>query len=172
MAMKEYNDSKGLSTNAVEIYQRFKTFTLKEMNKAINDALVKAARVIQKQTKQNLKSRLPKSNTRNVTKYKDTLLDAVRVGGRKDKATKSILDRSVHVMGTQSKYSGTYRTRFFEKGTDDRYRKTKDGKKVFCGRIKPLYFFRDAVIATKDEVIQVIDETLEKKINEINDKKF
>lgn len=166
-----YKDNKGLATDALEIYERFKTFTLKEMDSAVKSALSKGASVIAKQTKQNLKSRLPNSTKRNVTKYKDTLVDAVKSSIWKKKGN-TPNEAKVHIMGNRDQYGGTFRTRFFEKGVADMSRKNTNGKIIFGGSIKPLHFFRDAVIATKDEVIQVIDETLEKKIREINDKKF
>lgn len=165
-----YSTSKGLATDALEIYTRFKSFTMKEMNQAVKAALGAGARVIQKQAKENLRSRLPKSKVRNVTKYKDTLVDAVRTSIYKKKGNNPD-EASVHIMGTREQYSGTFRARFFEKGVEDMSRK-RNGKIIFGGSIKPLWFFKDAIISTKDEVIQTIDKTLTDKINEINDMKF
>lgn len=166
-----YKENGGLATDAFEIYQRFSTFTLKEMNQAVRAALSKGANIIKKQTVANLKQKLPNSTKRNVTKYKDTLTDAVVASIWKKKGNTPD-EAKVHIMGSRAQYSGTFRARFFEKGVSDMSRKNTNGKTIFGGSIQPLYFFRDAVVATKDEVVSAIDETLTKKINEINDKKF
>lgn len=168
-----YRESGGFACDAAEIYAMFRDFTIKEMDKTVNSALYKGASIIVRQAKTNLKSRLPASRVRNVTKYKDTLVDAIRVGKRKDKT-----EKTAHIMGVRDKYSGTFRTRFFELGTDDRYHTDpRTGKKVFCGRINAeklgtKFFFKSAIQTTKNEVLEAMDEMLEKKIIEINDKKF
>lgn len=172
-----YRESGGFACDAAEIYEMFRNFSIKEMDKVAKAAVGKGASIIAKQTKTNLKSRLPASRVRNVTKYKDTLVDAVKTSVFKKKGT-TPNEGKVHIMGTRDKYSGTFRTRFFELGTDDRYRKDpRTGKKVFCGRINAeklgtKYFFKSAIQTTKNEVLSAMDEMLEKKIIEINDKKF
>lgn len=70
------------------------------------------------------------------------------------------MEAKVHVMGTRSKSSGTFRTRFFEGGT--KTRKTKKGYNR--GKIKALNFFSDARSATKNKVQSTLDDELTKTI--------
>lgn len=69
-----------------------------------------------------------KGSTKSNSDYKDKLIDAVRKSKPHDGEIK------VHIMGTQSKGSGTYRLRFYEYPTK-RYQTTKNGKKKFAGSL-------------------------------------
>lgn len=123
-------------------------------------ALRAGASVLKKQTRYNLSSALPKSSEHN-PRFSDTLLDAIR----NSKTEGDVI--TVHILGTRQKGSGTYRTRFFEGGTKERYQKTYRGvplkKKRFLGRIKPLYFFSSAIVETENQIY----EAMEPVINEL-----
>jgi len=123
----------GLTTNALEVFEQFREFNLKEMRKATKTALRKGAQVLSKNTKKQLRQKLRAASKRN-PKYNDRLIDAVRYSvDRKGNLAK------VHIMGTQKKGSGTFRLRFFERGT--KIRTHKSGKKIGKTLSKPVLQF-------------------------------
>ena len=127
-------------------------------------ALRKAANVLRTDARKKLRKELP-SATRSKGKYSDTLISAIRTSV---KESKDGMDAKVHIMGSRSKTSGTFRTRFFEGGTVER--KTKKG--YSRGKIKPLYFFQNAIDATKNKVESTLDSELSKTIQKIADKQY
>lgn len=135
----------------------------KEMPHIEKRALYKAAYFLRDKIRQSLTSAIPKATERN-PKYIDTLQDAVgftRVDGA------SLV---VNAMGVSRKGSGTYRTRFFEEGTVDRWQKKRNGirlkKKHFLGRIKPTKFFQSAVTANTEAVHNIIRDTITEYVDE------
>ena len=96
-------------------------------------ALYRAAYALRDEIRKTFKSKLPKADQRN-PRYSDTLLDAVGFS-KVDGAS-----LNVNAMGNRKSSSGTYRARFFEAGTKDRYQKTRNGirlnKKKLIGKIK------------------------------------
>ena len=135
----------------------------KEMPNIEKRALYRGAYLLRDKIRQSLTTHVPKATQRN-PKYNDTLVDAVgfsRVDGA------SLV---VNAMGTRKKGSGTYRTRFFEEGTVDRYQKKRNGirlkKKKFVGRIKPTNFFASAVNANKQAVIDIMRDTITEYVQE------
>lgn len=126
-------------------------------------ALYAGASIIVKQAKSNLNSALPASTNRN-PRFNDTLQDAIRFSHTEGDVI------TVHTLGTRQSGSGTYRTRFFENGTRERYQKTYAGiplkKKRYIGKLKPLGFFNSAVVSTQslvmDEMQKVIDRMIDK----------
>lgn len=133
---------------------------LKVMSRAEQSALRKGANVIKKNTKANLKT--TGINIGHNPKYTDTLNDGVRTSKVKDGAV------VVHVMGTQKTGSGTFRLRFFEGGTQERYAKTYKGrplkKKHRLGSIKSYNFFNSALSSSQSEVMDAMDAQLTKYI--------
>jgi HK97 gp10 family phage protein len=123
-----------------------------------NAALYSGAAVIKDQARKNFVSSMPKSTIPN-PKYNDLMVDAIR-------NTRSLGDEvTVHTMGTRATGSGTYRARFFEGGTKDRYQKTYAGiplkKKRYLGHVKPLHFFSSAVTSTQSLVIQAMNKVID-----------
>lgn len=151
-----------MSNTAFEVIQD--TFSmsvdelLKVMPKAEKAALRQAANVVKKAAKRNFKSLEIDYNKSNPL-YSDKLIDAIR----SSKVRNGSL--VVHTMGTRKSTSGTFRTRFFNAGTKDRFYTTKTGKKKYVGRIKKFnYFFSNAITQTKEDVVSKMDETLSKYI--------
>lgn len=107
-------------------------------------------------------SNIPKATVRN-PKYNDTLADAPRF----TKPDGSSL--TVHALGSGATGSGTFRARFFEAGTKDRYQKTYRGeplkKKRYVGRIGPTHFFSSAVEANRAGVLQRMEAVLTKYVD-------
>lgn len=145
-----------LTTNALEVIEDFKKFNIKEMRKATKTALRKGAQVLAKKTRQLLKSRLPNATKRN-KKYRDRLSDGVRY-----KVDKNGDIAKVHIMGSRKKGSGTFRLRFFEKGT--KVRKNR-------GQIKPLHFFKSAGQQSQNEVNNAVTQHLIETIKKIKEKR-
>ena len=132
----------------------------KVMARAESAALRKGAQVLKKNTKSNLTSTGIRIGINPL--YIDKLSDGVMSSKVKEG---SII---VHIMGTRKKGSGTFRLRFFEGGTKERYQKTWKGKKLKVprrlGHIKAYGFFNSAVSSSTDEVMKAMDEQLTKYI--------
>lgn len=98
-------------------------------------------------------------------KYSDTLREGIRTTGIRD--DDSIY---VHILGSRAKTSGTFRLRFFESGTKERYAKTYKGeplkKKRYLGKIPQgkYSFFESSVTAAQSSAISVFNEQLNKYI--------
>ena len=114
-------------------------------------ALRKAANVLRADARKRLRKDLPSSTT-NSGKYSDTLVQGIMTSVTEGNEG---MDAKVHIMGTRKQTSGTFRTRFFE-----------------GGKIKALYFFKDAVSATKDKVQSTLDKELSKTIQKIADQQY
>ena len=150
-----------MSKTGIEIIQD--TFSksveevLKVMPNAEKSALNKGATVIKNAAKKNFSALGLKKSSK--TKYSDRLIDAIRSSKPNDGQV------IVHTMGTRKSSSGTFRTRFFEAGTKERFYKTKSGKKKSVGRIKKFnYFFTTAVAQTQNDVVKKMDEAITKYI--------
>ena len=130
-------------------------------------ALYHAAYFLRDEIRKSFKSKLPKADQRN-PRYSDTLLDAVGFS-KVDGAS-----LNVNAMGNRKSSSGTYRARFFEAGTKDRYQKTRNGirlkKKKFIGKIKPTNFFSSAVQVNRGMVASKMEEVIIPYIKQIFDK--
>ena len=130
-------------------------------------ALYHAAYFLRDEIRKSFKSKLPKADQRN-PRYSDTLLDAVGFS-KVDGAS-----LNVNAMGNRKSSSGTYRARFFEAGTKDRYQKTRNGirlkKKKFIGKIKPTNFFSSTVQANRGMVASKMEEVIIPYIKQIFDK--
>lgn len=124
--------------------------------------LYRAAYFMRDKIRQSLTTAVPAATQRN-PKYSDTLVDAVQftpVDGA------SLV---VNAMGNRKPKSGTFRTRFFEEGTKDRYQKTYMGvkrkHKKFIGHIGATHFFKSAVDANRNAVTQIMQEVLEEYVD-------
>lgn len=120
-------------------------------------ALYRAAYFFRDKIRQQLISVLPASTKKN-PKYTDTLVDAV--GFSKVDGASLV----VNAMGNKNKGSGTYRTRFFEDGTVDRYQKRRNGirlkRKKYIGHIKPYKFFQSAVAANESAAVKLMEDVI------------
>ena len=121
-------------------------------------ALYAGAAVLKKTTKNNLSSALPAATHHN-PRYSDTLMDAVR----NSKTEGDVI--TVHILGTRQSTSGTYRTRFFEKGTKRRYQKSYRGiklkKKRYLGKLEPLNFFSSAISSSQGDIAQAMTNVMD-----------
>ncbi len=153
------------TTNATKVFKDFKELTSKEMKKALKSALNKASGKLRNETRSTLRTMMP-SASKSSAKYSDRLIDAVRKS-KIEETKKGDITSAVHIMGTRDATSGTYRLRFFEKGT--RKRQTRKGYNR--GIIQPLYFFRTASTAFKAEYNQILSDYIAKAVDKINNTK-
>jgi hypothetical protein len=138
-----------------------------QLPRAEKKALYRAAYFLRDKIRQSLTSSLPKATNRN-PKYSDTLIDAVgftKVDGA---------SLNINAMGNRKKTSGTYRTRFFENDTRDRYQKSYRGQKLkkkrFLGHITGTHFFRNAVEANQPAAIELMRGVISEFVQEIYNK--
>lgn len=126
-------------------------------------ALYRAAYFLREKIQNQLISSLPASTKRN-PKYSDTLVDAVQFT-RVDGAS-----LVVNAMGNRKPKSGTFRARFFEEGTVERFHKKRNGirlkRKKSVGHIKPYKFFSSAVSANENAAIQIMRDTISEYVEE------
>ena len=134
-----------------------------ELPRAEKRALYRAAYFLRDKIRQSLVSSVPKAETHS-PKYSDTLVDAVgftKVDGA------SI---NINAMGSRKKGSGTYRTRFFENDTKDRYQKTYRGiklkKKRFLGHITGTHFFSNAVSQNESQAVNLMRDVISEYVRE------
>lgn len=137
-----------------------------QLPKAEKRALYRAAYFLRDKIRQSLISNVPKATQKN-PKYNDTLVDAVGftpVDGA---------SLTVNAMGTRKTGSGTYRTRFFEEGTRDRYQKTHNGiklkRKKFIGKLQPTHFFKSAVEANQSAAVKLMEDVISEYVQKIYD---
>ena len=135
-----------------------------QLPRAEKRALYRAAYFLRDKIRQSLTSSLPKATNRN-PKYSDTLIDAIgftKVDGA---------SLNINAMGNRKKNSGTYRTRFFENDTRDRYQKSYRGQKLkkkrFLGHITGTHFFRNAVEANQPAAIELMRGVISEFVQEI-----
>lgn len=163
----------GLECNVEELFKNFVELSSIEMVQAVKTGLRKAAVAIKNKTVENARAGIKTYNNHRWDPYQgDSILDAPRVSKIEDRYDEDLYTK-VHVMGTSKSDSQTYRFRFLEKGTKDRYQKTYKGKPLtkprYIGSIKPRHFFKNAVQETNVE--QIYLEALDRAIENINNKK-
>ena len=172
----------GWETNIEQVFNSFCQLTQKEMTSAVRKALRTGAVTLKKQTQENLTSSLSTRNNpqwykgKSIT-FNDDIEDAVRISkinnGYGDGEEMSI---KVHIMGTRDSGSGTYRARFLEKGTKQRYAKTLKGKSLkkprYIGRIAPKWFFRNANAQVEPQLQRIYIEAIDKACQKINNTKL
>jgi HK97 gp10 family phage protein len=162
--------SSGLEVNVNEMFDKFKQLTAREMDSAIKKAMKAAANEIKNQTLSNARAGIKTYDNHPDDPYNgDTILDAVKVTKIEDRYDGE-LSMKVHVMGTNKSDSQTYRFRFLEGGTKDRYSKTYKGqymkKQKYLGRITPRKWFDTARKSVNVENIYL--QTISNAIDKIN----
>lgn len=164
------NDPK-IDFDASRFYSFVESMDKKTMNKAERDALRKSVRIVATQTRRNLRARWP-----NATSTKGGRKPSEGIVANVQKATNGQLYGQVHIMGNGKSNSRGYLLRFFEMGTVERFKGVRSrayrGRTAselrtsggYTGRIKALWFFRDAVAATKSQVFNGIDDRMQEAV--------
>lgn len=135
----------------------------KEIRRVEKKAMRKGANVIKRQTVSNFKKSLPAAS-QSSEKYGDRLIDAVRSTVYEE--GNEIMFKT-HVLGSRKKDSGTFRSRFFERGTRER---NSDGHSR--GNIKALNFFSEAVSQTSQKAYNAINQTFTDEVQKIIDRNY
>lgn len=175
----------GLECDVEEVFNKFINLTAEEMQKATKRALVAGAKELQRKTKENLSGTIKNRNNEHwydgkLIVYNDRIDDAVRRGKVVDDAGEE-LSTSVHIMGTRKTGSGTYRARFLEKGTRQRFAKhyrDRNGqlktykKPRYLGSIKGRWFFRNAQQSVFPNLPSIYLKEIDKTINKLNNTKI
>lgn len=153
------------------ISKNFSKAVIRGRRKGMN----KVATEIKKTTKQLVKSSLPKAASSN-SKYSDKMIDAVRTTKYKESTLVGEAIAGVHIMGTRKTGSGTFRLRFFEAGTSERFvkthkRKGKNGtytvKGHSTGKVDGKWFFKSAVNSRINEAEKIIADNIRKALENI-----
>ena len=176
--------STGLECNISETFDNFMNLTAQEMTKCTRRALLRGAKELQTQTKQNISSSLKKRNNPHwydgkIIVYTDTIEDAVMIG-KVDGDFTSEMSVKVNIMGSRKKDSGTFRARFLEKDTQDReathyrnrqhelmtYKKPKN-----LGKIQGKWFFKNAQATVFPNLPNIYMREIDNTINKLNNTK-
>lgn len=166
------NNQQQVKFDASRFYDFVASMDQKTLNRAERDALRKSVQIVSRATKRNLRARWPKSSS-----TKGGGRPSAGVIANVQKATTGQLYGQVHIMGSGSTGSRGYLLRFFEMGTVDRFSRVRSrayrGRSAgelrsagmgYRGRIKALWFFRDAVSATKSEVFEGLEDRMEQAV--------
>lgn len=156
-AKKEYVINEKSPISAFDV---FKALPFSVFTKIIQKAVNIGAGALKDNIKDKVKRALPASTRKN-PKYDDTLLQAVRIGRWREESEQANI-RSVHILGTQKKGSGTYRLRFYEQGGE----RGKEGTSTWRGRIPGYNFFEQATKEVDPQ--QIIIEKLTKALSQVN----
>lgn len=168
----------GLNTNIEEVFAQFVELEKKEMTAACKKALKKGAAELKKQTVANLKPYEKGKSMYHyggqVSPYTDKITDAVRISKFNDRYDEE-LSLKVHIMGTTASGSGTYRARFINNGTQDRYATTYKGNSLrkprYTGRIQGSHFFQQAQGVVFPQLESIYMTEIEAACNKINNNK-
>lgn len=133
--------------------------SLKAYDRAEKKGLRTGANVVKKQIRKALGATGLKANSRGT--YKDRLIDAIKSSGPKDDGT-----IKVHILGTKSKGSGTFRLRFFEYATK-RYHRKGLKKPRYIGKLdKYNGFFQQGWNAARSEALEKMASAFNKYIED------
>ena len=160
----------GLEVDIEKTFEQFADLTAQQMTFAIKKALNKAAVELRQLTTDNFLSSGIRQHSPD-SKYNDSMEEGVmmkKAKGSYDEDFYSI----VHIMGSRATGSGTFRLRFYEKGTKDRYQQSANGKPLskpkYIGSIKPKWFFKSANSQIESSLDRIYMEEIDKAIEKIN----
>lgn len=156
-AKKEYVINEKSPISAFDV---FKALPFSVFTKIIQKAINIGAGALKDNIKDKVKRALPASTKKN-PKYDDTLLQAVRIGRWREESEQANI-RSVHILGTHAKGSGTYRLRFYEQGGE----RGKKDTSTWRGEIPGYHFFEQATKEVNPQ--QIIVEKLTKALSQVN----
>ena len=141
-----------------QLLSLFAKLDSKKQKKVHKKALIEGAKVLQKETRLQLRR------------------SGIKHTGRKDKWGKSLNSGIKYKVlsdeGVEVHIMGNFKLKFFEKGTKPRYVTTRKGKKLskkaYRGKNKVYHFFKDAKANKEKEIFDNIDNYIMKNINKIS----
>lgn len=166
------NEAAQIQIDPSRLYDFIQKMDKKAITKAERTALRKSVGLIKSQTVRNIRARWRGGvSTRHGRKISEGVVASV------NKSTGGDLYGQVHIMGTGNTGSRGYILKFFEMGTVDRFAKVrsrayrgrgvdelKSSKAGYRGKIKPLWFFRDAVKAKKEAVFDEMEDRMQSAV--------
>lgn len=175
----------GLECNIEETFAKFADLTASEMNKAVKKALRAGAKELQQQTKANMTAVMQNRNNQHwydgkIVIYGDKMEDAVMLS-KIDGSFDEELSQRVHIMGSRKSNSGTFRARFLEKGTKDRYAKHGRNKQhavieykkpKYLGKITGKWFFKNAQQTVFPNLQSIYMKEIDKTVDKLNKAKI
>ena len=148
-----------------ELLKRFAKLNTKQQNKVYRQTFQKAANKLVKATRSNLKQVVKKITTKHTTKKGSTYSLSSGIKGKAWK--KKDIGATVSILSD-------FRLKFFERGTNDRFVKTRKGvklkKKAFRGKNTAKWFFKSAKAQKEKEIFNDIDKDLSANITKIFEK--
>lgn len=146
----------------ISAFNVFKCLPLSAFTKLVQKAINIGASALKEAIKDKVKKAIPASTKRSEkSKYDDTLIQGVRIGRWRDEGENANI-RSVHILGTRRKGSGTYRLRFYEEGSE----RGENHTRTWRGEISGYHFFQNALKEVDPQAI--IKEKLMKALKKIN----
>lgn len=156
--------------------EEFSDITIEEMNKITRGAVTVGANIIGNQARKNLQAKV--KGAMGQMPEGGNLYQGIRIFTWKQAPA-----ATVQIYGNTTTNDGTWRLRFFEGGTKDRYQKIrskpengrKRGKvvaKKYLGKIQPTWFFKDAIEQVQSQVDSSVVEYINKKMSQVVNEKF
>lgn len=146
----------GVTVDASQVLRMFSELNSRQQKNVYKNALRKAGRILQKETKTQLRSVVGKA-----INHKNRWNGKTLGNGVKMKVDKEVTEAKVHIMGD-------FRLKFFELGTTTRQLRKNGANR---GRMKAAHFFKTAKDKTEHAIFDNINQMVEESITRIANKK-
>ena len=146
----------GVTVDASQVLRMFSELNIRQQKNVYKNALRKAGRILQKETKTQLRSVVGKA-----INHKNRCNGKTLGNGVKMKVDKEATEAKVHIMGD-------FRLKFFELGTTTRQLRKNGANR---GRMKAAHFFKTAKDKTEHAIFDNINQMVEESITRIANKK-
>ena len=146
----------GVTVDASQVLRMFSELNSRQQKNVYKNALRKAGRILQKETKTQLRSVVGKA-----INHKNRWNGKTLGNGVKMKVDKEATEAKVHIMGD-------FRLKFFELGTTTRQLRKNGANR---GRMKAAHFFKTAKDKTEHAIFDNINQMVEESITRIDNKK-
>ena len=146
----------GVTVDASQVLRMFSELNSRQQKNVYKNALRKAGRILQKETKTQLRSVVGKA-----INHKNRWNGKTLGNGVKMKVDKEATEAKVHIMGD-------FRLKFFELGTTTRQLRKNGANR---GRMTAAHFFKTAKDKTEHAIFDNINQMVEESITRIANKK-
>lgn len=146
----------GVTVDASQVLRMFSELNSRQQKNVYKNALRKAGRILQKETKTQLRSVVGKA-----INHKNRWNGKTLGNGVKMKVDKEATEAKVHIMGD-------FRLKFFEMGTSARQLRKNGANR---GRMNASHFFRTAKYNKERAIFDNINQMVEESITRIANKK-
>ena len=146
----------GVTVDASQVLRMISELNSRQQKNVYKNALRKAGRILQKETKTQLRSVVGKA-----INHKNRWNGKTLGNGVKMKVDKEATEAKVHIMGD-------FRLKFFELGTTTRQLRKNGANR---GRMKAAHFFKTAKDKTEHAIFDNINQMVEESITRIANKK-